>query len=406
MSPIPLSFVLQQDASPLTIDQAVQLALRQNPRITAAKKEASAAQRGIRAAQALASPELTASPALGPLNGTTEELLLTQPLEINGSRAARTRQARAQAQGVSARTLAETREVVAEVKGAYVQLWRERELLAVARDSRENAAVLDRLAHKQVELGSRPGIDLVQTGLEVTRAQQQVTLAEGRVQSAEARLNASLGQKPEAPVATLDLPLNKIERASRETATTQALAARTEIAAEAAQFEALRQEGARVRAEGRPDIAPQFRAQQLFRRRPSSQDYGFSLALRLPLWDWGGRRGRLQQSEAATQAQADRIEAARQQVRQEVAQAYVRQSVAQKVLESFGAALEQAKTLLGASRVGFEEGKTALLSVLEAQRVYRAMWADYAQARADAVLAQIEIERATAAFPLPPGETE
>ncbi|WP_395090092.1 TolC family protein [Armatimonas sp.] len=384
----------------------MQAALLHNPRVLAAKKEALAARLGIRSARALANPEFLVSPALGAINGTTEELLLTQPLEINGARAARTKQATAQAQGVSAHATAEVREVVALVRTAYVQLWRERQLLSVAKDSLENATTLDRIAQKQVELGSRPGIDLAQTGLEVARAGQQVTLAEGRVKSAEAALSTLLGLKPDAMVSVLELPRTKIELASLELATTQALAARTEITIEAATLESLRQDGALARAEGKPDIAPQLRAQQLVTRRATSKDYGFSVAIRLPLIDWGNRKSRIQQSEAAALAQSDRIEAARQQVRQEVAQAYARQSAAQSVLTSFGPALEQARKLLAASKVGFEEGKTALLSVLEAQRSYRATLADYAQAQADASLAQIEIERATAAFPVTLGETK
>ncbi len=407
MLPIPITLHrLHQDVAPLTVDSAVQAALLHNPRVLAAKKEALAARLGIRSARALANPEFLVSPALGAINGTTEELLLTQPLEINGARAARTKQATAQAQGVSAHATAEVREVVALVRTAYVQLWRERQLLSVAKDSLENATTLDRIAQKQVELGSRPGIDLAQTGLEVARAGQQVTLAEGRVKSAEAALSTLLGLKPDAMVSVLELPRTKIELASLELATTQALAARTEITIEAATLESLRQDGALARAEGKPDIAPQLRAQQLVTRRATSKDYGFSVAIRLPLIDWGNRKSRIQQSEAAALAQSDRIEAARQQVRQEVAQAYARQSAAQSVLTSFGPALEQARKLLAASKVGFEEGKTALLSVLEAQRSYRATLADYAQAQADASLAQIEIERATAAFPVTLGETK
>ena len=407
MLPIPITLhCLHQDVAPLTAESAVQAALLHNPRIAAAKKEAIAARLGIRSARALANPEFLVSPALGAINGTTEELLLTQPLEINGARVARTKQATAQAEGASARAVAETREVVAQVKTAYSELWRERELLSLSRDVLVNATTLDRLAQKQVELGSRPGIDTAQTGLEVARAGQQVTLAEGRVKSAEAALNTMLGQKPDVPIPALELPLTKIELASLALATTSALASRTEIVAETATLESLRQDGALARAEGKPDVAPQFRAQQLFTKRPTSQDYGFSVAVRLPLIDWGNRKGRIQQSEAAALAQSDRIESARQQVRQEVAQAYARQSAAQSVLTSFGPALEQARKLLAASKLGFEEGKTALLSVLEAQRSYRVTLADYAQAQADASLAQIEIERATAAFPVTLGETK
>lgn len=381
-------------APTLTLDTALQEALARHRRLAAARKETIVAQLLVRSARSLTNPDVTFAPALDQFNGTNEELLVIQPLEVNGTRTARIRAAQAQL-GVSIAALAiETREVVGEVKAAYITLWREREVRALTKTLLEIAREVHRLAQNQVELGSRPGVDLAQTGLAITQAQQQETLALSRVRQAEATLNAAMGRLPEAPLPNVELPVSKMEVPLVELVMAGALTARTETEEEGAHAEALRQEAALARAEGNPDVALQFRSQYVTFQRPKRSDYGFSLAIRLPLVDWGARKYRIQQAETAALAQEDRIEGARQQIRREVVQALARLEGAKAVLASFAEALPQAQKLLKASQLGFEEGKTSVLAVLEAQRTYRATLTEYVQAQAELALAQAELNRA------------
>ncbi len=377
----------------LSLEAAVQEATSNHRRLSAGRKEAAAARFSARSARALANPEINFAPALDQFNGTTEELLITQPLEINGTRTARTKGALAQVRVADASLQTEQREVIAAVRSSYIGLWRERELQALATSLSDTAQTVNRLAQRQVELGSRPGVDLAQTGLEVTRARQQETLALSRVRQAEAALNVAMGRSPQAPLPAVALPLTKSELPAVDIALASALAARSEVAEETARRDALQQETALAKAEGKPDIAPQFRSQYVTFQAPKRSDYGFSVAIRLPLIDWGARKSRIQQTETATLAQEDRIEQARQVIRQEVVQALARLEGATTILASFAEALPQAQKLLTATQLGFEEGKTSVLAVLEAQRTYRTTLTEYAQAQAELALAQAELNR-------------
>ncbi len=388
-----LTLTQEAPAPSLSLEAAVQEALLNHRWLAAARKETQAARLSLRSARALANPEISFAPALDQFNGTTEELLITQPLEINGTRTARTRGALAQVQVAEASLNTELRETVASVKNAYIELWRERELQAVAKSLVETAKEVQRLAQKQVELGSRPGVDTAQTSLEVTRAQQQEILALSRVRQAEAALNVALGRLPSAPFPKVDVPLTKMELPSVDLAISGALVARSEVAVENAQRDVLTQEAALARAEGKPDIAPQFRSQYVTFQTPRRSDYGFSIAMRLPLIDWGARRNKIQQVEAATLAQEDRIEQAKQAIRQEVVQALARLQGASGILASFAEALPQAQKILKASQLGFAEGKTSVLAVLEAQRTYRTTLTQYTEAQAELALAQVELTR-------------
>lgn len=383
---------------PLTVDAAVMLAVRQNPRLTAAARDIGAAQSGVRAAQSLANPSLTFAPNIGSVGGSDTELLIQQPLEINGTRAARTGVANAQRRVTEAGAIVELRNMVFQTKSAYYELLRVREQAAVTRDLLQSAQEFDRITRRQVEVGTRPGIDQTQTGIEVVRAQQQVTLVGGQVAAAQVGLNTQMGRLPDTPIGALSFLTTSLQAVQPDTALRKALTARAEIQVEEANREVFRQQARQARASGLPDLVPQYRASSLSNR--SSSTSGFGLGISLPLLDFGGRRAQIRQSEQAARAQEARITATQNQVRQEVTQAQARLVAADAVVQDYQqGVLDQARTLLDASRRGFQEGKTSIVALLEAQRTYRSVQIEYINAQVDAAVAHAELERATGAVP-------
>lgn len=383
---------------PLTVDEAVALAVRQNPRLTAASRDIGAAQSGVRTARSLANPSLTYAPSIGSTGGSDTELLVQQPLEINGTRLARTGVANAQRHAAEAVAVVELRNVVFQTKSAYYELVRAREQTAVTHDLLQSAQEFDRITRRQAEIGTRPGIDQTQTGIEVVRAQQQVTLAGGQVAAAQIALNTQMGRPPDMPIPALS-PLTIAPQSLRtDSPLNQALASRAEIQVEEANREVFRQQARQARAAGLPDLVPQYRASSLSNRGSSTS--GFGLAISLPLLDFGGRRAQIRQSEQSARAQDARIMAMQNQVRQEVTQAQVRLAAADAVVQGYQqGVLDQARTLLDASLRGFQEGKTSVVALLESQRTYRSVQTEYINAQVDAAVARAELERATGAVP-------
>lgn len=380
--------------SPLTAEQAVTIAIQNNPRLAAAAREISAAQRGVRAARTLTNPEILFSPGITSVSGSDEELLIRQPLELNGTRAARAGAAEARLRQSRAEAVVELRNLIFATRAAYYELARAREQAALARDLLAFAQTADRLARRQVELGTRPAIEQTQTGIEALRAQQQVTTAEAQAVTAQAALNTQMGRPPQTAIGPLAPLPTTAEPLPAENAASQALAARAEIAAAEAARDALSQEARQLRAQGLPDLAPQFRAGSVVRR---FEDYGVGLTLTIPL-DYGGRRERLRQTEETARAQEDRIAATRNLILQEVEQARVQAHAAETVLRNYRQELlDQAKRLLDANRIGYEEGKTNLLALLEAQRTYRSVQSEAINAQVAYALARAELERATGA---------
>jgi len=387
----------------LSADDAVARAIQNNPRLSAAAREVAAAHFGLRSAQALTNPNFVFAPGITSLSGSGDELILSQPLELNGTRSARKGVAGAQLKATQAQAVVEMRELVFSVRTAYYQLAQARAQQALAADLLSNAAEFDRISRLLVAAGKRPGIDLAQTGIELSRAQQQVTLADAQAGVAAAALNTLLGLPAEAPLASLS-PLTPITDAiDAPTLLSQALASRAEIANVEATREGFQQQARLARAEGRPDLTPQVRFGSLIRgvREPvSGNGFGIGLGISLPLFDYGNRRNRVRQAEASARAQTDRITAMQNQVRQEVTQAIARLQAAQTVAANYqGGVLELAKRLLDASQTGFREGQTSIVAVLEARRTYAAVQTEYLTALTNTALAHAELERATGAIP-------
>lgn len=391
---------LAQAPTPLTADEAARLAVQNNPRLTAAARDVAAARAGVRSAGALTNPSITFAPAIT-RGGSDEELLLTQPLELNGTRSARRGVAQAQLRQTEALALVELRALVFETRSAYFELARAQELRAVAQEALRTAEEFERITQRQAEEGLRPGIDRTQAAIEVTRARQQVTQAEGRVTAGAAALNALMGRPTADPVVVATpLPFSP-ETVDAESLIPQALAARSEIAAEEAAREGFRQQARLARAEGRPDVTPQVRSENLLR---DGREVGVGIGITLPFLDYGSRRHRIRQAEESARAQEARVAARQNVVRSEVAQAVARVRAAEAVVRDYqGGVLDQSRRLLEASRTGFQSGLTPITQFLEAQRTFRQVQSEYRNALADYHQARAELDRATGA--LVPGVT-
>ena len=392
----------------LTADGALMLAARQNLGVLAALREALAARSGLRSASALSPPIFTVGPALQ-MGGTTDGLLFQQPLELNGTRDARAGVGRARLRLAQAQALVQLQALVYTTRLNFYTLAQAQERLRLAQDFRQIAERFDVIAHTQVALGARPGIEQRQTTIEVARAKVQEAQAFGQEQAAQAALNAYLGRAALDPIETR-LEAGRGGGGAREPASIpdqapdpvlaqrQALAVRGEIAAAEAARDIPQAEARLSQAQGRPDIAPSFRISQI---TPTYMDAGLGVVITIPL-DYGTRRNQIRQQEQTAQANAARVTGTQAQVRSEIVQATTRLNAAQEALRGYdGGLVAEAKAVLDDAQLGFRAGATTIIAVLEAQRTYRAILGERLDAQMQAALARAELDRA--AGNLPPG---
>jgi cobalt-zinc-cadmium efflux system outer membrane protein len=380
---------------PLTLEEAVRITLSQNPNVKALLFDLAAAERGRSSANSWTNLNVTYTPGFTRF-GSDEELLITQPLELNGTRAARSGIASAHLRAVEAESLTELREIVYQTKTAYLQLARAQERKTLAQDLAKIASAVDSSALRQVELGSRPGIERTQTSIELARARQQATLADAEYVFALAELNTMLG-RPVETAATLSVLEFAFQAVDESELLRIALQTRGEISLAKANQQSFIQEARLARAEGLPDLTPQFRASSLSR---TPRESGFGIGISIPLIDYGSRRNRILQAEESAKAQEQRLSAVQNQVQLDVKQAVARLRASDEVLKSFQSGmLDDARKLLEATKHGFELGGTTLSTYLEAQRTFRSVQLEYIDALVSHHQALAQLERSSGGVP-------
>lgn len=407
MSFIP--FAQETPVAPLTLEDALREALRSHPRVLTLRKELAAHQQNVRAAKALAAPSITLAPGISSLSGTTEELLALQPLELNGTRSARTAVALGDYRVALYEAQTTLLALTYEVRLAVLSLGQARAQMRLVETQVRDAQLLERLARKQVELGTRPGIDLETLALETLRTENLSTQAARAVKSAETVLNLLLGRRAGATVPALAPPALPQETPSIETAFSSALSHRPEVKQVAAEQDILQAQQKLLQAEGKPDVSPILRIGSFFRGTPpgsTGNGAGVGVAISLPL-DHGSRRAQRAGLQLRLEGYQSRREDVSRQIEREVREAAEKLTTAQAVLTRFETdALPRAERLLRASRIGFEEGKTSILAVIEVQRIYRLIQSDTLQALHDVFIAAAALDRARGISLIPLSEVQ
>lgn len=377
-------------AESLTVQQAVDIALRQNPDLRAAGNETDAARAGERGARALANPEILVAPTVAGTAGSDSAVLVTQPLELNGQRAVRTRIARFEVAAIQAAYSITERDLIRSVRQTYWDVAQAANLVDLNRENAKLAEALYQAALRQRDVGAAPGAQVIKSGVELTRARQEMSRAESELSQAKARLNTLLGRPPETAFDPSDPLIFTPLTADRAKMRSSAEANRPELAEAQASLCARQAEVRAVEVRRRPDIA------LLARQETFGGDAGVAIGVTLPLLDWGSVRADRGKAQDKAIAQSRRVESVRNTVNLEVDSALREVSRTEALIREYQqGVISQAEQLAQMAQKGFEAGATSYLEVLEAQRTLKAVRTEYYAALADHLKTIAQLEWAT-----------
>lgn len=377
-------------AEELTLAQAIELAVKCNPTVAAGQMSANATTEAAHGAKALANPELIVAPSVVGEAGSDSALLLSQPLELNGSRKARARIAGQEAVAAGQDARAVRRDIVLRVKQLYWATARAQQLVTL---NQENVAYLEALAkavRKQVDVGKIPGAQAIKTDVELARARQELAQAQLELDSTRTALAAvlnrtcgdSLGMADKLTFTEIAIDRNKL--------VATAISCRPEALASAAQLGAALGQISAAKANRIPDIALQARKESF---DSELNDGGVALAVTLPILDWGSARAAIRQAKMTAQSRQKQVEAARNSVTLDVDQAILEVKTAAKVVQEYqGGILDKSAQLAVMAQKGYERGATSYLEVLEAQRTLRGVRTEYLSALANHTKAVAQLE--------------
>lgn len=371
----------------LSLKEAVDMALRQNSSLMAARGDVEAADASERSARALANPEIVVTPGIAGEAGSEEELFISQPLEINGARKIRSGIARARKDGVQAAARSVEREIIRSVKQTYWDIVQAEQIVALDRESLSLAETLHQAAQRQLDIGSAPGAQVVKTQVELSRARQALARSESDLAQTKSALNTLLGRPADTPFT----PADKLASESLQVDETALKAAaqehRPELAEARSTLAVLQAQVKAVDAQRRPDLAIQARQEKF------GGEGGLGVAVSIPIVDWGSIKHGRKSAEAAADAQSKRIDAVRNSVLLDVDSALRQVDRSRKLIDEYEqGVLTQAERLAEMAQKGYQAGATGYLEVLEAQRTLRSVRTEYYTALADyqRALAQLE----------------
>lgn len=371
---------------PLTVSQAVQSALARHPSLAVSSFDIAAAEAQLRGARARTSPEVRVAAGVPWSTGADEALSVLQSLEVNGARRARTltatgHLAQARATAVLART-----ELIRQVKQAYWDAALARQIVELDAETVGYVETVLKAAQTQFELGNQPQVQAYKAEVELARARQQFHRSQAAAAQAVAFLNAALGRPPDATVTLAEEPSPLDVQFEEADLQALGLSQRPDLMAARAAMETARGEVAVARAARRTDVAVGARLEP-------EGDGGLYASLNFPQLDWGGLRANQHRSEALELAAQQSYQVALNSARADIATALIALRSAQAQTREYREkVLELSTRLADLSLVGYREGASTFLDVLDARRTLRAINVEYYSALADQQKSLAELE--------------
>lgn len=409
-----------QGGEPLTLEDAVSLALRNNRAVQISTLGVDKTRNALREARSNANFTIQGNATytrfdrvaearfgpqtvrIGNIENRTARITLTQIIDISGLVRTAVRAANVTLT-VSELELARTRnDTILQVVQAYQGVARADEFVRVAEEALRNAQERLRLVWAQVDAGVAAQFDLLRAETAVAQAEQAVLNARNQRELAAAALNNLLGRDLDAPVQVVKparLPEETLP--PLETLTQQAYENRPELIA-ARRGVDLAQIGIETaRRSLLPNIVLTGQADFNLNTsafNPRRETYTGVAVLSVPIWDGGIARAREAQARDDLQIAQLRLQQAREGVALEVRQAYLNLQDAQKRLAVAQKGLEQATEALRLARVRFEAGVSPQLEISDAELAFTQAQTNLVNAQYDYLDAYAALLRAVGAI--------
>ena len=393
MNPLPFALIgvlgTGQTPQALNLDQALALARQNRPAVRSAELRVEQARLQRRSLVAPLPTRLDLQATTNrDLHGNDDDVALSQPIDLFGRRKANRLLGDAQIK------LAEAglRQILGEVQGDVVDLYASTvaagKLVQTATAQFELAEKLLDATAKRAEGGAVAPVQVKRVSLEVERARLALSLRRATQTAARRRLAGALGVSTDGlsveefaivPVAPVEVATIARQRADLLTLSAQFAIAQANIGVTQLQF--------------RPDFEISARTSRY--SYGSSQPTGLRATLSIPVFDFGRRKNDVKAGQAAAAAERKALDDATARAQAEVEAVNVELAAANAQSAGFERLLTDTRELVRVSNVGYREGATALLEVLEATRALRELEENLVEAHLRVAQAQAAYLRTT-----------
>lgn len=376
-------------AAPLTLAEAISLALAKNTSIAIAQRELDATRGAALQAGLLPNPELSVQQEDFKRGRQTSTVQFTQTLELGGKRAART----AVAERVREQAAADIEQARAEVRSQVVVAFYEvlvaQERMRLAQSSLELASGDAEATGKRVQAGKVAPVEETRAKVARAAAQAELAQAEGNLRSSRQRLFSLWGDMSHSAtslVGTLGLPGEGLaDEVVFARMTSSPVLKRARLELDRAQAAVELERSRRV-----VDVAVSFGAKR-------SQETGITAAVvgvTVPLPLFNRNQGNIAEALSREEKAREELVATELRLTSEIAQIREQLRSARAEAQTLQRdAVPGARDAYSAASQGFQLGKFSYLEALDAHRTLVATQAQYLRALLDTYRAAAELER-------------
>lgn len=370
---------VEQQAAPATepqvgdsrLEELIEQALANNPEIKSMQRRFDMMRARIPQAKALDEPVLSIG-YMGniapfyvqrddPSSGRT--ISITQDLPFPGKRALKGKVAGSDAEAEWWAFEQTRRNVVAEVKDAYFDLYYLNKALGVVTKTKTLLEQFTKIAEARYAVGKGIQQDVLKAQVEFSKLLEQETLLEQRKHIAEARLNSLLYRESDSPLAA------PAELKPREFSYTLAGLNETAIA-NYPQLKAQRKkvEGAQYGIQlAKKDFYPDFSVGFTYVNRPAMPEmYGVTVGVKLPIYKSQKQQPALTEATASFEAEKRTLENMVTVLMFKVRDKYLAQNTAARLMKLYSTTIvPQSSASMESAIAGYQVGKVDFLTLLD-----------------------------------------
>jgi outer membrane protein, heavy metal efflux system len=376
-------------AGPLGLAAVIAAADQSNPTLAAERKEIDVATAAIWEAKLYPNPSALIEFDDYRSGGRGDSRVgVRVPLVVGGRIRAATSLAGTERDVAALKYLARRREILLDVRKAYVELLAAQRNRDLARENRDLAREVHSGAESRLKADAVPEMEVLKASVDLAKAEAEVDASERALAAAERALDAAVGPgaiDPSLVTGSLSEafvipPLDDLRATATESHPTVAAAEREKDAA-AGQLRL-------AQAERTPDVDLEVKAGQ-----DTDGQGTVSLGLGIPLPFNNRNEGKVATASARIAQGAARVAAARAEIDAKLARAYRSLTTAQDRGARYASQiLPAAQKALEQTRVGYEKGKFTYLDVLDARRTLADAKSVHAAAVLELNAAAAEIE--------------
>ena len=348
-------------SEPLDVQHAIQMAMQNRPAIKAALLRVDQAKLSARALGAPPSTKVGIGYSTNPnIGATDQDAFLSQPIDAFGRTKAGRQSGSAVIEQAEANFLGELLDVQTDVLEALTTAVASIKLSATADEILKNAEQVKDAVQKKVDAGRVAEVQLTRASIEVVRARQNSDLRRSEKKAALTRLSMQVGQDiTESQLTAFPSLVDLIS---------PNVAQRPELLALAADIKAANAEANLARVNAKPELELQGLRSPW--GNPGSQ-FGARIQFSWAFSDSGKSRNERRSAEKKAEATTQSLKDARAKADAELTAAIQELAGASTQVDSYSSLLESTRTLVRKTQIGYDQGASTLLDLLEATRALR-----------------------------------